>query len=451
MTRPRGASHDDAAARTRELRAALDDIVEGLRLVDAAGLGEAAQRQLGRALAASRAALRLVEAGGTDGPADLIGLLRDLEDRWGGRAAALDSTLALSVAPDVPRWLPLDQVTLERLLSNLLAHALAGVQGGSVRLAVERTAEALVFTVADDGAVHLDRAGSEVTLGFAEALAAALGGRLALRSDPAEGLSARLALPRGVWDRPGPDARDAGDLSGLTLALVGLPRAEAAALADIVAGRGGSATCLSPDAVAEAQAGSILVLDADAPGAADLLAASRHGPAAVVAVTGAILAVHRAGLADAGADALLARPLPGPEIVARTLRSALETRQAADNADPGRLDPARLERLLDLAGAEVAGELLDRLVDDLGTVARGIAAAAPDRDGTALRAHTHVLISLAGAVGAERLQRLAEALNLAAHAGDGPEIDRLGAETTGELDRLVALVEAVRAQRAAAS
>ena len=452
MTRPRTGPADDAEARARDLRDALGDIVGALHLVDGAVLGEAAQRQLGRALAASRAALRLVEAGGATGPTDLIGLLRDLEDRWGGRAAALDSALAVSVAPDVPRWLPVDQLTLERALSHLLALALAGVRGGSVRLAVDRGAEALVFSVGDDGEDGAGRAGPRPDPAEAAALAEALGGDLVLETRPSDGFGARLALPRAVWDGPGSEVRDDGDLSGMVVGLVGLPEAEAATIAGIVAERGGRTQTLAMDETPPSPACTALVLDADAPGAADLLAAGPDGPVAVVAVTGAILAVHRAGLADAGADALLARPLPAPDIVARTLRAAVETRRAAaDIAEPGPLDPARLERLLDLAGPEVAGELLDRLIDDLGTAARGIAAAAPARDGSGLRSHTHVLISLAGAVGADRLQRLAEALNLAAHATDVPAIDRLGAEAGEELARLVALIEDLRRQRRAAS
>jgi len=183
---------------------------------------------------------------------------------------------------------------------------------------------------------------------------------------------------------------------------------------------------------------------ADGPeGAAALerVRAMTRGP--VLALSGNLLAQRQAELAAAGADAVLALPLPAPEVVVETLLAM--RRGSAPDAEG--FDPAKLARLLDLAGAEVADELLERLAEDLETVAVVLADAAPARDIAALRAQTHVLISLAGAVGAVALQHLAEDLNAAAHAAEGAEIDRLWAAAAPLLARLRTHVDGVRAAR----
>lgn len=124
------------------------------------------------------------------------------------------------------------------------------------------------------------------------------------------------------------------------------------------------------------------------------------------------------------------------------------TEASAGDAADG-LDPARLQHLLDLAGAAVATELLDRLTEDLSGVATALAAAVPLRDTVQIRAQSHVLISLSGAVGATRLQHLAEDLNAAAHAADPEAIDRLSAQVARLLARLREDVARARSARGA--
>lgn len=99
-------------------------------------------------------------------------------------------------------------------------------------------------------------------------------------------------------------------------------------------------------------------------------------------------------------------------------------------------DRERYRRLMELAGAEAAQELLERLAEDLARVERGLMRALAGPDPIEVRSETHVLIALAGAVGATPLQRLAEALNAAAHRDAEEEMTRLGATTMAQLSRL---------------
>ena len=81
----------------------------------------------------------------------------------------------------------------------------------------------------------------------------------------------------------------------------------------------------------------------------------------------------------------------------------------------GTLDRNRFEAILQAAGPSGRGELLDHLLQDLRSVQDALQQAVQVNDTATTRAQSHILISLAGAIGADRLQHMAEALNAAAH------------------------------------
>lgn len=74
-------------------------------------------------------------------------------------------------------------------------------------------------------------------------------------------------------------------------------------------------------------------------------------------------------------------------------------------------DTAHFERLLDLAGPVAAAELLKHLRTDLIGVRLALPNTADRLDWHVIEAKTHVLIAVAGAIGARRLQAVAETLN----------------------------------------
>ena len=133
------------------------------------------------------------------------------------------------------------------------------------------------------------------------------------------------------------------------------------------------------------------------------------------------------------------------------------TRELPCAEAPPLVDRTRYRRLIEIAGPEGSQELLERLSEDLRQVERGLRRAlGADPSLTEVRAQTHVLVSLAGAVGAVPLQRLAEALNAAAHdaaaqdaatrEGALAEIEQLGALT---LNKLALLSHFIAAEEAA--
>lgn len=101
------------------------------------------------------------------------------------------------------------------------------------------------------------------------------------------------------------------------------------------------------------------------------------------------------------------------DAIARLARSTSDRPEGLED-----FDPTRLSHLMDLTGPDLAQELLVRLGEDLSGTLTALEEGAAASDWKRLREGTHVLISLAGSVGALSLQARAEALNATAHAQD---------------------------------
>lgn len=108
-------------------------------------------------------------------------------------------------------------------------------------------------------------------------------------------------------------------------------------------------------------------------------------------------------------------------------------------------DPTRLASLLQITGPDLAPELLARLNEDLTTTQDTLAAGADSADWKRIREGSHVLISLAGSVGALSLQAMSESLNAIAHAQDRDALASMMPPLEGELAALIRLVRATRA------
>jgi HPt (histidine-containing phosphotransfer) domain-containing protein len=118
-----------------------------------------------------------------------------------------------------------------------------------------------------------------------------------------------------------------------------------------------------------------------------------------------------------------------------------ETALVPNDAPPGTLDRNRLEAILQAAGPSGKGELLAHLLQDLHSVQGLLRQAVADNDTATTRAQSHILISLAGAIGADRLQVMAEALNAAAHRNRLSEAQTLVRSCDEALASLIVQVE----------
>lgn len=99
-------------------------------------------------------------------------------------------------------------------------------------------------------------------------------------------------------------------------------------------------------------------------------------------------------------------------------------------------DGRRLDDILALAGPETGPLILRQMAADLARVATDLAAALAAHDWAVLRGQSHVLISLAGTIGADRLHALAIDLNAAAHDRADGRTDALASPLLSDLTRL---------------
>ncbi len=115
-----------------------------------------------------------------------------------------------------------------------------------------------------------------------------------------------------------------------------------------------------------------------------------------------------------------------------------------DEINP-RMDEERFDHVLRLAGPIGGNVLLEHLEKDLGRNGDDLAAAIAADDRAAVRAATHVLISVAGSIGANGLSADGRALNEAAHATQPLSADLVAAIA----DDIAALRTLVARRRAA--
>ncbi|QDL94158.1 response regulator (plasmid) [Paroceanicella profunda] len=178
----------------------------------------------------------------------------------------------------------------------------------------------------------------------------------------------------------------------------------------------------------------------------------------LIALTAYAMREHREKIAAAGADGLIAKPimgirefgleilrLLGRPVPAEPRPRRQERAGPAPVVEESVVDRAVFDALAETIGLEGMHELLTKVQEDLERVSAGITDGIARRDSGTVRARTHILISVAGAVGASGVQSLAEELNAAAHRDDWDTISDLGTRAVGGISDLIGFVAGQRA------
>jgi CheY-like chemotaxis protein/HPt (histidine-containing phosphotransfer) domain-containing protein len=482
-----------------DIRAALSDVIGGLRLIDPERVDPATRLQLERMRAAGELLARLLEEGLAvmlgdvgDTPAgnvQLPRLLHDVQMRWSARAREKGLEFVLSEGGALPPVITADRIGLERTLSNMLSNAVKYTDSGTVRLAVNRVEDGgLSFEVTDDGPGFSDEAmarlfqfagrpmgaakpGEGLGLHIAKELAGRAGGDLRALNRPEGGASVTLTLPAeacrpAAVDELEPAPGALPDLSRIRVLVAEDSLTNQTLIARMLE-RLGAEVEIAGDGIEavnalERESFDLALIDIEMPrlSGIDVIHAlrsmgGRQARIPVLAVTAYVLRANREAIYAAGADAILAKPLGSIEALGVAINRLLE--RGPDGAEPAStLDRddtppvmvrSHFDRLLAVAGPETTPELLRRLLDDLQHVERQLIRALADPDWPELRAQTHVLIALAGAVGAQRLQQQSERLNAVAHRRDSAECAARAGELLALLDNLIHFVAHERTER----
>jgi two-component system aerobic respiration control sensor histidine kinase ArcB len=200
-----------------DMRAAVSDVVGGLRLVDLDRLDPETRTQLERVAAAGDALASLVEsalliASGpgaehiAEGAVQLSSLVEHWRKRWTGHATETGVSFEILVDADPGLSLLVPRMTVERIVSNVISNALDHAAGSDVWLTVRVDEDAaLVMEVADAGpgfdpaALPAGGAGRGLGLKIARELTEQLGGTLRIGGGaPLGGAVVQLVLPSGL-------------------------------------------------------------------------------------------------------------------------------------------------------------------------------------------------------------------------------------------------------------
>jgi two-component system aerobic respiration control sensor histidine kinase ArcB len=161
-----------------------------------------------------------------------------------------------------------------------------------------------------------------------------------------------------------------------------------------------------------------------------------------------VMREHRAAIDAAGAAGVIAKPILSIEQFGADIRRFMRCRAAAapsaaggqaagmggDNATAEGIDRDVYDLLAQSIGPAAMAELLDKVDSDLRGARTRLAKALQPPDFDEIRAVTHILISIAGAVGAVQLQDQAGRVNAAAHRNNADDLSTGARRLLGMID-----------------
>jgi len=486
-----------------DLRGALQGVVGGVAMLDQADVAPPVREQLNRIAAASQALAGLIDClidadhaprpADRAPPVDLQRFLAHLGRRWIGEAQERGVAFRVQPGFDLPATLDVPQVALGRALGNLIGNALRHAGGGEVRLAARRLdSGGVAFEVIDEGpgvpAAVADRVlrpgprpsapsadGHGLGLYIARDLCAEMGGALTLANRPGGGAVATVSLPAapgrpvdgGAAAAPA-EGRKRLDLGGLHILLAEDNLTNQMVATQMLRALNAEVT-LSSDGVEalerfESGEFDLVVVDIEMPRMTglDVIRAIRSrsdGRAGVpiVALTAYAMREHRDQIAAAGANGLISKPITSVEALGLALLAHVTPSeppappaaapvvppQAADSGEPV-ADMEVFDALCAAIGSGMMAELLDKVVADLAQARDDLAGALSPLDRRPIRSASHILISVAGAIGAVRLQSCARSLNQVAHGEDGRSLPGDVRRCIDEIDAAIAFARSRR-------
>ena len=406
--------------------------------------------------------------------------LAEIDTIWRAQLEARSLRFTVNIADDTPEFVRADGARLRQILGNLLSNAAKYTDHGEVRLSVFADAgldenEASVrFNVDDTGqgfsaealqnifvpfsrSAAVGRLGSGLGLSIVKTLCERLGGLVEVSTSSIGGARVSVALPAGdaasLEQSALPQAATnatpsqtratgsaasqspAGDLpeelkgrrvmlaeDNATNQMVATQMLESLGCVVTVANDGREALdMIAPDKF------DVLLVDIEMPRVSglDVIRQVRAGPPEIarlptIALTAYAMREHREKIREAGADGLIAKPILSIEAFGQELagyinrRAPTRTTAVRQPSTDVVVDRGVLEDLAATIGNPAMRELLDKVLGDL----EGVRIDLTRGDAAGAHRATHVLVSVAGAIGAESLRRDAERLNRYVAEGD---------------------------------
>lgn len=419
---------------------------------------------------------------------DLQELFGRIDLIWSGEATGRGQRLVIDLAPELPGRVAVDPASLLRILGNLICNALKHSHSDQVELSARADgvggleiavrdrglglAETRIADLRARGPVVPNAEGHGLGLGIARDLCIEIGGDFRIANRPGGGLEATLLIPSGLCgavernETNAAPARARALLSGRHVLLAEDNQTNQLVATQMLRALDAEVTLASDgvEALERFELGDfdLVIVDIEMPRLSGLdviraVRARKDARAAIpiVALTAYAMREHRDRIAAAGANGLISKPLTSIEALGEALGAHLGPVEepaattepappaAADSGEPV-ADQAVFEALRRAIGADMMGELLEKVIADLRQAHADLGAALAPLDRKSIRSASHILISVAGAIGAVRLQHCARALNTAAHSDSEPGLPDQVRRCMEEIDAAVAFADGQR-------
>lgn len=447
---PRRGASRHLALLNHDLRAALSDVIGGLRLVDHDALVPEARLQLERVRTAGEALARLMDQGidplinpspANAGPdhIQLARLIDDLEMRWSGRAAQRRIGFAVRRSGALPTALRVDRVALERILSNALSNAIKFSDSGRVVLDIAPTAcGGLSLSVSDRGpgfsaeAISqlfeyqgrpkgMKEAGQGLGLHIIREMATRIGAEIVVENQTGGGARLAVLLPKSCVSNVEtmPACPSLPDLSRKKV-LVADDTPTSLQLLSQMLTQMGAEVVFAHDGVQASDRLSreifdLVVIDIEMPqlSGADVIrnlrtSSCRQRNIPILAITAHADPTEHARIRACGATSILQKPLPGIDVFSKALHTLLGTGEQSNEVTP---DRNNVVNSVKNSSPQEAHAFFLCLSEDLRATAESLQQVKRTGSADLLKSCSHVLISLAGTVGAGPLLHLARRLN----------------------------------------
>ncbi len=427
---------------------------------------------------------------------NLEGFLAEIYRRWTARAEWNNLVLNVNMDGQLPKTVEIDRGRLSRVLGNLLDNAIKYTEDGSVELSVKiRDADELVFTICDDGSGFSEEAldslfefrgrpanstkpGSGLGLYISQSLLSQMGGEIRISNRPGRGAEAVVTVQTQISSQLSEDdgktasvsvfpSTKLPDLSGLTMLLAEDNITNQMVVTQMLDAMGAQFEIASDGVEAlekfEEHDFDILLLDIEMPrlSGLDVIRSVRarsddKKSKTIIALTAYAMREHREKIYVTGADGLIAKPILGIEDFgidilnfhqksATSENAAVKTSEAvSSNSTPKKdcpIDMAIYDNLATTVGKDTMTELISKVQIDFQSVQEGISVGLETNDRKSIGAASHVLISVAGAIGAIDTQATAQALNRACHQGAWDQVEALAAKGLTQIAELLRFTE----------
>ena len=462
---------------THDLQSALADVINGLELVDKASLSPDALMHVERAIASSHTLADLMDrlsnslmGHDTDLATEnrafqFAPFIANIERRWTSRAKAKSVGFKISISDDLPEKIGLDRTSLDRILSNLIENGLKFCDDGDVLLDIGLSHDNdLLFVVRDQGPgfskdaikslfeykgrpENSPKKGSGLGLHIAKRLVNQMDGKIEVFNQQI-GALVSFEIPASSWfvthSKQLPQTLSSS-LVGAKILLAEDNATSQMVLSKMLEGFGAILTVVDNgiDALAalSEHAFDLAVLDIEMPGilGTDVIMKVRKldgvkADIPILVVSAYVMPGDREKTMLAGADHIVTKPIRDMIKFKLTLEETIAGRRGQNTlgatyqkapTDTKMIDRSVFETLVSAVGRDNMTELIAKIQNDLKSVQTAMTDFIAKLATEGIRAQTHILVSVAGAVGALNLQATAEKLNHAANQNQHPEMKSL--------------------------